>query len=54
MICFDKLPYQMVSETMLPLPVRDGKPGRYDFEHHREGTYTLFRFVQPLAGWIAM
>jgi hypothetical protein len=50
-ICFDEVPYQMVSETKLPLPMRNGKPGRYDFEYRREGTCNLFMFLQPLAGW---
>ena len=50
-ICFDEVPYQMVSETQLPLPMRNGKPGRYDFEYRREGTCNLFMFLQPLAGW---
>ena len=49
-ICFDEVPYQMVSETKLPLPMRNGKPGRYDFEYRREGTCNLFMFLQPLAG----
>jgi len=40
-ICFDEVPYQMVSETRLP----------YDFEYQREGTCNLFMFLQPLAGW---
>jgi hypothetical protein len=46
-ICFDEVPYQMVSETKLPLPMRNGKPGRYDFEYRREGTCNLFMFLQP-------
>lgn len=50
-ICFDEVPYQMVSETQLPLPMQDGKPLRYDFEYRREGTCNLFMFLQPLAGW---
>jgi hypothetical protein len=50
-ICFDEVPYQMVSETKLPLPMRNGKPGRYDFEYRREVTCNLFMFLQPLAGW---
>lgn len=37
-ICFDEVPYQMVSETRLPLPIQSGKPMRYDFEYRREGT----------------
>jgi hypothetical protein len=50
-ICFDELPYQLVSETRLPLPMQNGKPVRYDFEYRREGTCNLFMFLQPLAGW---
>jgi len=50
-ICFDEVPYQMVSETRLPLPMQNGKPLRYDFEYQREGTCNLFMFLQPLAGW---
>ncbi len=50
-ICFDEVPYQLVSETRLPLPLQNGKPRRYDFEYRREGTCNLFMFLQPLAGW---
>lgn len=50
-ICFDEVPYQMVSETRLPLPIRNGKPVRYDYEYQREGTCNLFMLLQPLAGW---
>jgi hypothetical protein len=40
-ICFDEIPYQLVSE----------KPMRYDYEYQRQGTCNLFMFLQPLAGW---
>lgn len=50
-ICFDEVPYQLVSETRLPLPLHSGKPMRYDFEYRREGTCNLFMFLQPLVGW---
>ena len=50
-ICFDEVPYQMVSETRLPLPMQSGMPQRYDFEYKREGTCNLFMFLQPLVGW---
>jgi len=49
-ICFDEMPYQMVSETKLPLPMQNGKPGRYDFEYRQEVNCSLFMFLQPLAG----
>lgn len=50
-ICFDELPYQMVSEKTTPLPMQLGQPARYDYEYRREGTCNLFLFLQPLAGW---
>jgi len=50
-ICFDEVPYQMVGETQLPVPMQSGKPLRYDFEYRREGTCNLFMLLQPLAGW---
>ena len=50
-ICFDELPYQLISETRQPLPLQSGNPVRYDFEYRREGTCNLFMFLQPLVGW---
>lgn len=50
-VCFDEIPYQLVSETRKPLPLQSGKPVRYDYEYRREGTCNLFMFLQPLAGW---
>ena len=50
-ICFDEVPYQIVSETRLPLPMQAGTPQRYDYEYKREGTCNLFMFLQPLLGW---
>jgi len=50
-VCFDELPYQLVAETCLPLPLQPGKPLRYDYEYRRNGTCNLFMFFQPLAGW---
>ena len=50
-ICFDVVPYQLVSETRQPLPLQAGKPMRYDYEYQRQGTCNLFMFLQPLAGW---
>jgi DDE superfamily endonuclease len=50
-VCFDELPYQLVAETRLPLPMQPGKPIRYDYEYRRNGTCNLFMFFQPLADW---
>jgi hypothetical protein len=50
-ICFDEVPYQLVSETQRALPMKPGRPARYDYEYRRQGTCNLFMFLQPLAGW---
>jgi hypothetical protein len=50
-ICFDECPYQLISEVRRPLPVKPGRPQRYDYEYQREGTCNLFMFVQPHVGW---
>jgi hypothetical protein len=50
-VTFDESPYQMISETRVPLPMEQGQPQRYDYEYKREGTCNLFLFFQPLSGW---
>lgn len=50
-VCFDEVPYQLISETRQPWPVQPGQPARYDYEYRRQGTCNLFLFLQPLAGW---
>lgn len=51
LVCFDESPYQLISETRVPLPAQKGKPRRYDYEYKREGSCNLFMFFQPLGGW---
>jgi hypothetical protein len=50
-VCFDEIPYQLISETQKSLPLQAGKPQRYDYEYRREGVCNLFMFLEPLAGW---
>jgi DDE superfamily endonuclease len=51
LVCFDEKLYQLVRETRQALPVRPGRPRRYDYEYRREGTCNLFMCVEPLRGW---
>lgn len=51
LVCFDELPYQLVSETRRPQPARPGRAARYDYEYKREGTANLFMHVAPHLGW---
>ncbi len=50
-VTFDESPYQLISETRVPLPMEPGQPQRYDYEYKREGSCNLFMFFQPLRGW---
>ena len=45
------MPYQLLAEKRLPLPLQAGKPRRYDYEYRRMGTCNLFLFFNPFAGW---
>jgi hypothetical protein len=50
-ICFDERPCQLLADTREPLPMRPGRPQRYDYEYERRGHCNLFIFCQPLADW---
>ena len=51
LVCFDEQSVQLIAETRCPIPVKPGKPQRFDYEYRRNGTRNLFAFFQPLAGW---
>lgn len=50
-VCMDELCKQLVAETRLPLPVREGSPALYDYEYERKGGCNVFLFVEPRRGW---
>jgi len=50
-ICMDEKPLQLLDEARDPLPMKPGKPRRYDGEYVRNGTGCIFLFTEPLAGW---
>ena len=49
-VCFDELPYQLVSDSRPPLPRQPGVPVRDDYEYVRRGTCNLFGCFEPHAG----
>ena len=50
-VCMDEQPKQLIAEARQPLPAAPGRPARVDYEYVREGTCTVWMFVEPLAGW---
>jgi hypothetical protein len=51
LVCMDEVCKQLIAETRIPLPVREGQPALYDYEYERKGVVNLFMFLEPLRGW---
>jgi hypothetical protein len=51
LVCMDEQPRQLIKETRTALPAMPGKPHRVDYEYERNGTATIFMFVEPLGAW---
>ncbi len=49
-VCFDELPVQLLGEVVAPLPMKAGKPKRFDYEYARQGTCSLLVAFEPLTG----
>jgi hypothetical protein len=49
-ICMDETSKQLLSEVQEPLPMKAGKPQRFDYEYEREGVENLFLCCEPLVG----
>jgi len=47
---YDESSRQHLKETHQPLPMKPGKPLRYDAEYERNGTGNLFLLFAPLRG----
>lgn len=49
-VCFDELPVQLKGQVVEPLPMKEGKPRREDYEYRRAGTASLLVAIEPLTG----
>ena len=49
-VCMDEKPYQLLGEAREPLPMRPGDDAKIDSEYIRNGTCSIFAFVEPLGG----
>jgi len=46
----DEKPKQLLEESRAPLPMRPGRPAKYDYEYVRRGKANVFMCVEPKAG----
>ena len=49
-VCMDEKPYQLLGEVRESLPMRPGDTQKIDFEYLRNGTCSIFVFVESLGG----
>lgn len=49
-VCMDEKSYQLLGEVREPLPMRPGDTQKVDSEYMRNGTCSIFVFVEPLSG----
>ncbi|MHB1407443.1 MAG: IS630 family transposase [Desulfitobacteriaceae bacterium] len=50
-VCMDEQPYQLLGESRPSIPMKRGKSKREDNEYIRNGTCSIFLFVEPLGCW---
>ena len=48
--CMDEKPYQLLGESREPIPMRRGDIAKVDSEYVRNGTASIFCFIQPHSG----
>jgi hypothetical protein len=51
LVCLDETSKQLIAETRMPIPMKAGRPARFDYEYERNGTANLFMMFAPLEGW---
>ena len=49
-VCMDEKPYQLLGDAREPLPMRPGSNQKIDSEYIRNGSCSIFAFVEPLGG----
>ena len=49
-ICFDERPCQLISDAIIPIPMKPGCPKKEHYEYIRNGTCCVFLAFEPLAG----
>lgn len=51
LICFDERPCQLLGDVLVPLPIKPGRPLRYDYEYERHGTCCVLLAFDPQRGF---
>lgn len=49
-VCFDERPCQLLSDVLMPIPMKPGRVERQDYHYERHGTCAVLMAVEPLGG----
>ena len=49
-ICFDERPCQLISDAIIPIPMKPGSPKKEHYEYVRNGTCCIFLAFEPHTG----
>ena len=49
-VCFDERPCQLIGDTIIPIPMKSGRPKKEHYEYIRNGTCCIFMAFEPRAG----
>jgi len=50
LVCLDETSKQLIREIRAPMPMKRGRPRRFDYEYERNGTADIFMLFAPLEG----
>jgi len=51
LLCYDERPCQLLGDVLVPLPMKPGRPQRYDHEYERHGTCCVLLAFEPHTGF---
>ena len=51
LVCLDETSKQLIAETRMSIPMKAGRPARFDYEYERNGVANIFMMFAPLEGW---
>ena len=51
LVCLDETSKQLIVETRAPIPAKQGRKARHDYEYQRNGVANPFMVFAPLEGW---
>lgn len=49
-VCFDERPCFLIGDTLMPIPMKEGRPAREHYAYEKNGSCCLLMAIEPLTG----